>query len=87
MGFPAQDDPVQNNPQQAALPPQFLRMFIRHQQILPLIKQFPAGRFFNHGQQTTECRFTAAGLPDHRKGLSPVQIKGYAVEGFHHPFR
>ena len=69
------------------LPPQFLRMFICHQQILPLVEQLPAGRFFNHGQQTAECRFPAAGLPDHRQGFPAIQIKRYAVEGFHHPLR
>ena len=69
------------------LPPQLLRLWVVLKQILPLIIELAAGGNFNHRQQTTEGRFTAARLSHYRQRFTALKSKGDAVQRLHQPFR
>ncbi|CNU27011.1 Uncharacterised protein [Salmonella enterica subsp. enterica serovar Bovismorbificans] len=69
------------------LPPQFLRVRIVFEQILPLVIKLAAGWRFNHRQQATQCGFSTTGLPHYGQRFTAFEIKRHAIQRFYQPFR
>ena len=69
------------------LPTQLLRLRIVLEQILPLVIQLTTGGRFDHRQQPTEGRFTAARFAHYCQRFATFKVKRNAIQRFNQTFR